>query len=76
MEAIDVIRLESFRDVVRLWSSADAMAAELGLPINTTRHWLTRNRVPVKHWPAVIDAVQAKGIHLSAEHCMRFATQN
>lgn len=59
--------MKSFRDVIRLWPSADAMAAELDLRINTTRHWLTRDRIPAPYWKKVLDAAQAKGAVVSAE---------
>lgn len=43
------------------------MAAELDLRINTTRHWLTRDRIPAPYWKKVLDAAQAKGAVVSAE---------
>ena len=47
-------RMVSYRDVIRLWGSADKLAEDIGAPRFTVRKWLTRDSIPSQWWSALM----------------------
>lgn len=54
--------MDSFRDVIAQWPSAEALAADLDEKGVTVRAWRNRNSIPPAHWSRVVAAAQARGI--------------
>jgi hypothetical protein len=56
--------MNSFRSIIGLWPSLDAMAGDLGAPITAVRKWWQRDRIPAEWWQAVAESSvgQAAGV--------------
>jgi hypothetical protein len=54
--------MDSFRDLILRWPSAEALAGDLGLLGVTVRQWGARNSIPPAYWPGVIASAAARGI--------------
>lgn len=72
--------MATFSDIVNLWPSAVAMAADLGLPPEKgairTRAWRNRDFIPPEMWPAVIKAAETRGFKdVTADLLMRLAVE-
>lgn len=59
--------ISSFKQVIGLWPSADAMAAEIGATAASARKWLWRDSIPAEWWKAVTEAGPAKDAGVTAE---------
>jgi hypothetical protein len=53
--------LQSFQDVIRLWPSRPALAADLKIPKVNVDQWYARNSVPAQHWLRFISVAQRRG---------------
>lgn len=53
--------METFRDIIDRFASAEALAAEIKEKGVTVRAWRMRNSIPPRYWPAVADAAQRTG---------------
>ena len=59
--------VRSFRDIIGLFGSPDALAAEIGAKAETVRKWRQRNSIPAEWWLPVIKAAHARGRILTAD---------
>jgi hypothetical protein len=59
--------LASFRDVVALWPSPDALAAEIGAGMAAARKWPQRDNIPAEWWIAILRTETAKSAGVTAE---------
>jgi hypothetical protein len=57
----------SFRSIIDLWPSADAMAGEIGAGVAAVRKWAQRDRIPAEWWSAVLAAPRVKKAKVTAE---------
>lgn len=57
----------SFRSIIELWPSADAMADEIGAGAAAVRKWSQRDRIPAEWWNAVLSARRVKKARITAE---------
>ena len=46
--------LASFRSIIELWPSREAMAADIGAGASTVSKWWQRDSVPAEWWSAVL----------------------
>lgn len=44
----------SFRDIIGLWRSPEAMADDIGANAAAVRKWSQRNRIPSEWWDAIL----------------------
>lgn len=44
------------KDHAKIIQDADAMAAKLGVSVNTVRSWKQRKSIPSDQWPAIISS--------------------
>lgn len=47
---------KSFRDVIDLWGSPDAMAKQIGASPWAVRKWRQRNNIPAEWWVDIVRA--------------------
>lgn len=59
--------VSSFRDVVGLWPSPDALAAEIGAGIAAVRKWPQRDNVPAEWWAPIVRTDVARSAGVTAE---------
>jgi hypothetical protein len=63
-----------FADLIELWPSIGAFAADVGVPYETANSWKKRNSIPAKNWPGVIAAAQKRGFEeITAERLIELA---
>lgn len=67
---------QTFRDIIELWPSPDALAGELGAKAETVRKWRQRESIPAEWWVPVIEAGKAHGKDLSAEQFAAIASRS
>lgn len=66
----------SFRDVIALWASPDAMAADIGAGVPAVRKWSQRDRIPDEWWAAVLATGTAKVKGVTADVLVRLAARD
>jgi hypothetical protein len=52
---------QTFKSVVDLWPSPDAMAADLGVKVETVRKWRQRDSIPAENWLAIVQIANRNG---------------
>jgi hypothetical protein len=67
--------LASFRTVIELWPTADAMAAEIGAGTAAVRKWSQRDRIPAEWWNAVLATPRVKQARITAEIMAKLAAR-
>lgn len=67
--------ISSFRDVVALWPSADALAAEIGAGAAAVRKWPQRDAIPAEWWLPILSTDVARAAGLTAEMLATFAAR-
>jgi hypothetical protein len=65
----------SFRSIIELWPTADAMAAEIGAGVAAARKWQQRDRIPAEWWSAVLAAPRVKEARITAELLAKLAAR-
>jgi hypothetical protein len=65
--------MNSFRAVIELWDSREAMAADLGVKSQRVSKWWQRNSIPSEWWARVLAAEPARGAGVTAEMLTSFA---
>jgi len=53
------------KKIIQQFGGPRRMAREIGQQTETVRKWVTRNRIPAAHWPAVIQAAIRCDVALS-----------
>jgi hypothetical protein len=59
--------LTSFRSIIDLWTSREAMAADTGAGAAAVSKWWQRNSVPAEWWSAILATETAGKNKLTAE---------
>jgi hypothetical protein len=67
--------LTSFRSVIELWASREAMAADVGARNWSVIKWWGRNTIPSKWWPAVLLTEKAKAGGVTLDILARLASR-
>lgn len=60
-------RPTSFRSVIDLWESREAMAADVGAGNWAVIKWFKRDNIPSKWWPRVLSTETAKAAGVGAD---------
>lgn len=58
---------QSFRDIIDLWPSPDALAGDVGAKAETVRKWRQRDSIPAEWWLPVIEAGRKQGHEVTAD---------
>ncbi|WP_172822725.1 carph-isopro domain-containing protein [Paramagnetospirillum marisnigri] len=54
--------MKTFADIIALWGTATALAADIGETGLNVRAWRNRNSIPASRWLDVIAAAKRRGI--------------
>jgi hypothetical protein len=65
-------KISSFKDVIGLWDSQEALASDMGLNLPAVRKWWQRDSIPVGWWPSVIGSSIGRKNGLSAKMFVGF----
>lgn len=52
--------VQNFRDVIDLWETAEALAADIGATAPQVRKWKQRDSIPADWWLRVVAAAKLK----------------
>lgn len=67
--------LTSFRSIIDLWDSREAMASDVGTTNWSVIKWWKRDTIPSEWWTRVLAADRAKAAGLSADLLARLAAK-
>lgn len=67
--------IASFRSVIELWGSREALAAALGADSRTVSKWWQRDRIPDDWWAAIVALPLAVANGVDAEILMMLAAR-
>lgn len=70
------MQIGSFRAVIELWPSREAMAAELGAKSHAVSKWWQRDRIPSEWWHPVLASPVAKDAGLSSDLFIRLGARD
>lgn len=59
--------IASFKDVIKLWDSQEALASEMGVNLPAVRKWWQRDSIPAEYWAALLLTERAKEGAVSAD---------
>ncbi|MGI9338344.1 MAG: carph-isopro domain-containing protein [Gammaproteobacteria bacterium] len=60
-----MMNIQSFKQIVDLWPSVNALADDLGESPAAVYKWRTRNNIPVNHWLTLIEAGEKRGFSIN-----------
>jgi hypothetical protein len=61
------VMVSTFREVVALWPSPDALASDLGAGVAAARKWSHRNSIPAEWWLPLLRTDVARKAGLTAD---------
>jgi hypothetical protein len=65
----------SFREVIGLWSSPEAMALDIGAGVAAARKWSQRDRIPAEWWFPVLRSGRVQNAGITAEMLAKLAAR-
>jgi hypothetical protein len=65
----------SFRSVIELWETREAMASEIGARDRAVSKWWQRDTIPSGWWDAVLSTEKAKTSGLTSDILTRLAAR-
>jgi hypothetical protein len=68
--------IDSFRSVISLWASPEAMAVDIGAGAAAVRKWSQRDRIPDEWWSSILGTMTAKLAGLNAETLVELAKRD
>lgn len=54
--------METFRDIINLWPSAEDLGRDIEIPGGLVRLWRRRDNIPAAHWIDIVTAAEARPI--------------
>lgn len=57
----------SFKDVIGLWPSPEALAADVGANLPAVLKWRQRGRIPAEKWSAILSTEKARDGGVTSE---------
>lgn len=67
--------LSSFKSIIELWPTREAMAATLGEDSRLISKWWQRNKIPAERWAHILALPTVVDAGLTAEHLIRLAAR-
>lgn len=67
--------IATFRDVVALWPTPDALAEEIGAGVSAARKWPQRDNIPAEWWLPILGTEKARSVGLTAETLAELAAR-
>lgn len=54
--------METFRDIINLWPSAEDLGRDIEIPGGLVRLWRRRDNIPAAYWLDIVTAAEARTI--------------
>ena len=61
------LQIASFRSLIELWGSREAMASDIGAGASTVSKWWQRDSVPAEWWSVILATDKAVSAEVDAE---------
>jgi len=71
----DLPELRSFRDVIELWPSKEAMGADLRANPSAVSKWWQRDSIPAEWWSAILSSDRASAGGATSDLLTRLAAR-
>ena len=68
-------QITSFRELIALWDSREAMASDIGAKVPTVTKWAQRDSVPAEWWSPILATGVAVSAGLKAETFVALAAR-
>jgi len=68
-------RFTTFRDVIALWTSPDALASDIGVSVAAVRKWPQRDTIPAEWWLPILRTEVARDAGLTADVLAKLAAR-
>lgn len=68
-------KITSFRELIALWDSRDAMASDVGAKVPTVTKWSQRDSVPAEWWSPILATDVAVRAGITAETFVALAAR-
>src|SRR5580698_465246 len=65
----------SFKSIIELWPTREAMAAELGEDSRLISKWWQRDKIPAERWARILALPTVVDADITAEHLIRLAAR-
>ena len=66
----------SFKEVVDLWETPEALAADVRAGVAAVRKWRQRNRIPARYWHRLEGTSTAKSRRITVSNLAKIAAFN
>jgi hypothetical protein len=66
---------QSFRSIIELWETREAMASELGARDRAVSKWWQRDAIPSGWWGVLLSTERAKAAGVTADDLTRLAAR-
>ena len=63
--------MNSVTDILAIWPSRQALADEIGAPVQNVHKWAQHQSIPAKYDVAIVEAAKARGVALDFEAIAR-----
>jgi hypothetical protein len=69
-------QINSFRELIELWKTREAMAADIGAKASAVSKWWQRNNVPAEWWSPILETEIAFKSKVRAETLVELAVRS
>lgn len=66
----------TFRDVIRLWPSKEALASDVSVRLPAVNKWWQRDRIPAERWSAILSTDKARSSGVTSETLVALAARD
>jgi hypothetical protein len=68
-------KFRSFKDVIGLWPSPEALASDVGAKVPAVLKWRWRDRIPAEKWSAILSTEKARDGGVTSETLVALAAR-
>ena len=74
-KSVRMADFRSFKDVIGLWPSPEALAADVGAKVPAVLKWRQRGRIPAEKWSAILSTEKAREGGVTSETLVALAAR-
>lgn len=68
-------KFRSFRDVINLWPSPEALASDVAARVPAVLKWRQRDSIPAERWSAILSTEKARSSGITSETLVALAAR-
>lgn len=74
-KTVAMANFRSFRDVIELWPSKEALASDVAARAPTVSKWWQRDSIPAERWSAILSTDKARSGGVTSETLIELAAR-